>query len=215
MKTNFRYRRGFTLVELMVVMAIVIVLAALAFIFVRRGMEKARLAGSVSRVRDLGAMVMAYTADHRDELPVWHDYNKGKYWWQLISEETEIEGYEAKLFKSPNHRLFDPDNVAATISYGWNYPVIGRHKGDSSFAADHVLRLANFRDPGRVLVFADGARENSWGYLDAGNNIPDPGRYDGKAAAFILDGSVQVLNTPEDFGPESRWFVPVRELLRK
>lgn len=215
MMARSRALRGFTLVELMVVMVIVITLAALAFVFVRRGMEKARLAGSVSRAKDLGVMVMAYTADHHDELPVWHDYREGKYWWQLITDDTEVEGHEEKLFKSPNHQGFDSDRVAMTISYGWNYPVIGRHKGDSSFAADHVLRLANFRNPSRVLVFADGARENSWGYLDGGNNVPDPERYDGKAAAFMLDGSVRVLETPEEFGPDSPWFVPVRELVWK
>lgn len=215
MRTNRKTCNGFTLVELMVSIVIVAVLAGLAFGLMGRTMKKAKLTGSISRAKDLGVMVMAYATDQNGELPVWHDYRQGKYWWELISEGTETEGVEEDIFKSPSHKFFDKENVAMTISYGWNYPVIGRHKGDSGFASDHVLRLANFRKPSRVLVFSDGAKENSWGYIDGAGNIPDPERYDGKAAGLMLDGSARVLNTPEEFGADSPWLVPVRELVWK
>lgn len=207
-------KSGFTLVELMVVVLILIVVAALALTIGRRAMQSARFTGSISRAHDLGAMVLTYATDHNGELPVWHDYNKGKYWWQLITEDFSTEGGENEMFRSPNHSGFDPEQVAMTISYGWNYPVIGRHKGDSGFKEDHVLRLANFDEPGRVLVLCDGARTNSWGFIDGYANVPDPQRYNGRAAGFILDGSVRTLRTPDEFAPDSKWFTPVRELVR-
>ena len=125
--TSRASRSGFTLVELMVVVLILIVVAALALTIGRRAMQSARFSGSISRAHDLGAMVLTYATDRNGELPVWHDYNQGRYWWQLITEDFSTEGSESELFRSPNHSEFDPELVAMTISYGWNYPVIGRH----------------------------------------------------------------------------------------
>lgn len=211
-QSKFR-RSGFTLTELMVVITIIIILASMVFVFARRGLEKAKLAGSIAKAKDLGMMVTVYSGDHNSELPVWHDYTRGMYWWQLVTEEIPTEDREEVYFSSPNHREFDPENVAQSISYGWNYPVIGRHKGDSSYRGDHVLKLASFGAPSRVMVLCDGAKTNSWGYVDPYNNKPDPDRYQGKAAAYFLDGGVRVLNTPQDFGLDSKLFVPVKQLL--
>jgi len=216
MKKPRRGPSGFTLIELMVVVTIIIILASIVFVFAQRGLEKAKLAGSIAKAKQLGVMVTIYAGDNNGELPVWHDYNRGMYWWQLISEDAVTENreeYLEKIFKSPNHREFDPIGIAQTISYGWNYPVIGRHKGDSSFRGDHVLRLNRFGAPSRVMVFCDGARTNSWGYVDPYNNVPDPDRYDGKAAAYFLDGGVRVLDTPAEFGEDSKLFVPIKQLL--
>tara|TARA_B110000908_G_scaffold7087_1_gene8830 strand:+ start:7247 stop:7888 length:642 start_codon:yes stop_codon:yes gene_type:complete len=210
MKRNNTRQLGFTLVELLVVIAIIASLAALVFVAANRAWGKAKLTGSVSQTKEIGLMVTMYSAENLDVLPVWHDYNRGMYWWELISEDLDTEGNEESFFKSPGHKEFDADAVAGTISYGWNYPVVGRHKGDGGYTNDHVLRISNFESPGSVLVFCDGARENSWGFIDPSSNIPDPGRYDGKVAGFFLDGSIKILKTPEEFGPDSEWFEPVK-----
>jgi prepilin-type N-terminal cleavage/methylation domain-containing protein len=56
-------RGGFTLTEILVVIAIVGVLATLMFSFVRRGMEKAKAAQCVSNLRDCGVRFSTYLFD--------------------------------------------------------------------------------------------------------------------------------------------------------
>ncbi|MDP3849366.1 MAG: type II secretion system protein [Luteolibacter sp.] len=209
MHTHFRIR-GFTLVELLVAITLVIVLAALSFLGLSKWKSKAGAATSMIRVKSIGMLVMTY-ATEKGELPVWHDYNRGMYWWQLLIEDQEKPDLEQ--FHSPAHREFDEKNMANTISYGWNYPVIGRHKGDGGYRGDHVLRLSNFDYPEDTLVLADGPRDYCWGFIDPWNNKPDPERYEGKAAALFLDGAVRMLDTPREFTATSKWFKPVRPLL--
>lgn len=58
-----RRERGFTLVELLVVIAIVAVLALTAFMFARRGLDKASASKSLSRLRQSGAILLADAQD--------------------------------------------------------------------------------------------------------------------------------------------------------
>ena len=205
-----RKRSGFTLVELLVVITLIVALAALSAVGLSKWNQRAKAANGVTRVRDIGVTVLSY-ATEKGEMPVWHDYNVGKYWWQLLGE---FEGNdEPERFRNQAHLQFDRENPEQTMSFGWNYPVIGRHKGDSGYRGDHVLRLSNFLEPSQTLVLADGPAENCWGYIDGFQNKPDPKRYDGKTAAVFLDGSARLLDTPLDFNPESKWFKPVRPLL--
>ncbi|MEP4079663.1 type II secretion system protein [Haloferula sp.] len=57
--------RGFTLVELMVVIVIVTVLASLVFMFSNRAMNKAEKVTAIQQMRDLSAGMEAYIADYK------------------------------------------------------------------------------------------------------------------------------------------------------
>lgn len=64
-----RFRRGFTLVELLVVVAIIILLAALSFPLVGKMRQAAEATNCVSNLRQVGLAINMYASDHGNKLP--------------------------------------------------------------------------------------------------------------------------------------------------
>ena len=70
MKFNSRtIQHGFTLVELLVTITIIVVLAALIFTLSHRSINNAEKAVCVSNMRGIGGAIVAYTTDHAGRLP--------------------------------------------------------------------------------------------------------------------------------------------------
>jgi prepilin-type N-terminal cleavage/methylation domain-containing protein len=195
---------GFTLVELMVVIVIIAALFGIGAMAAMKIQKSSRLTGSVQKVRDLGVRVAAYTTDHNGELPVYHNTTTNLYWWGNLVEDPKNKS-QLTVFKSPNHKEFDLNRVDITISYGWNGKVVGMNESDDS-SGYGPKRLANFSDPSRIMVLADGPAKNGRGLIDAQTAIPDSERYGGKVAALILDGSAKTLNVEGDLKPSSPWW---------
>jgi type II secretory pathway pseudopilin PulG len=186
---------GFTLVELMVCIVIVISLAALVFALTKNALAKSRLSASQTRVRDLGVRIQVYTQDNAGQLPVWKDSSQDLTWWAaLMKDPRDIN--EMEMFHSPGHDEFDPKPSNPNLSYGWNAHVVGR--SESGEGDDGPKRLSNFKEPTRIMVLADGPARNPDAVLDS-NSTPDPKRYNGKAAALMLDGSARALEIETEF----------------
>ncbi|MCW1923826.1 type II secretion system GspH family protein [Luteolibacter arcticus] len=199
---------GFTLVELMVCIVIVIALAAMVFALTKNAMAKSRLAASSTRVRDLGVRVQAYTQDNAGQLPVWKDSSQDLYWWGMLVKDPRNES-ELEIFHSPGHDEFSPAPSNPNLSYGWNARVVGRT--ESAEGDDGPKRMANFKEPARILVLADGPAKNGNAILDD-SSLPDPERYNGKAAGLLLDGSARQLEIERDFkGGQSVWLMTEEE----
>lgn len=62
-------RRGFTLVEMLIVLAVVAVLAGVGYPLGRSMVAKGREAACVNQLRTLGAALQGYLQDHGDRLP--------------------------------------------------------------------------------------------------------------------------------------------------
>lgn len=199
---------GFTLVELMVCIVIVICLAAMVFALTKNAMAKSRLSASSTRVRDLGVRIQTFTQDNAGQLPVWKDSSQDLYWWgQLVKDPRNPNDLE--IFHSPGHDEFDASPSNPNLSYGWNAHVVGR--SESGTGDDGPKRMASFKEPARIMVLADGPAKNGEAILD-GNNIPDMERYDGKAAALLLDGSARQLDIDKEFkGGQSVWLMTEEE----
>ncbi|MEW6360421.1 MAG: prepilin-type N-terminal cleavage/methylation domain-containing protein [Planctomycetota bacterium] len=63
-------KRGFTLVELLVVMAIIAVLASMLVPVIRGVMDRARITHCLNNLRQIGTALLMYSSDYQDALPV-------------------------------------------------------------------------------------------------------------------------------------------------
>lgn len=198
---------GFSLIELLVVIAVIGVLSSILITGVNYVRNKSTQMKSAANVRSIGGALHMYSQENGGDLPVWHNYTIGKYWWQLLRPYVNDDD---EVFHSPAHEEFDATNdttIAQTISYGWNFAVVGRHIGDKSYDGDFVQPVFLFDNPSKTLVLTDGPRYDSWGYITIVHPA-DPDRYgDGKAIGLFLDGHIEV-HEQEDFTVEDPYFIP-------
>jgi prepilin-type N-terminal cleavage/methylation domain-containing protein/prepilin-type processing-associated H-X9-DG protein len=74
------HRRGFTLVELLVVIAVIAILAAIAMPAATRLLESGQKATCLGNMRALSSGLLNYTADNNNRFPVWGwAYNEPSY----------------------------------------------------------------------------------------------------------------------------------------
>ena len=200
--------KGFTLVELLVVITIIAALAGLIFAMTKKAMDKSRLAASLTKVRNLGVMVQGYTQDNAGQLPVWKDQTQDLYWWETLVEDPDNES-QLEIFRSPAHKEFSAKRGRPNLSYGWNASVVGRF--ENAEGDDGPKRMVNFENPSRILVLADGQAKGGDALIDR-THLPDEKRYNGRAAGLLLDGSGKELLIESDFKTgASVWFMTEEE----
>ena len=143
--------RGFTLVELLVVIGILAVLASLLLPALGRAKESARAAGCVSNLHQMGIALLAYTDANRNRLPWMRD--------RPIDTNTPaidaLPGVETVLkselgntnvLRCPSDRAGLFEKTAS--SYSWNSLLNGQD-------ADHLVVLGLSFNPHAIPVFFD------------------------------------------------------------
>lgn len=213
-------RRGFTLVELLVVILIVIVLAALSFFGLARMRSAGDQAATVSILRQLQIANAAYAGEHggqyvpqtsRDEnnatVNAWHE--NSVFLSYLTGDSQALD--RGKPLKTVPVSILDPKVVRAKerlwqklfASYAYN--VIGIPNGGPG--SDKSFRVNQVKDPARTAAFATAT---DWILKYQGRFLwetsPVEGkstdgkmayRHDGKAIVVYYDGSSGTV-TPAD-----------------
>jgi prepilin-type N-terminal cleavage/methylation domain-containing protein len=123
--------RGFTLVELLVVIVIIAALAALSFPMIRGNIAKSRQAACLAKMRSLGVGLEAYLQDNNRKMP---DIAAGR-----PTKEAEIEVLDTVLtpyLKDAEAFHCPADSVQhekTGCSYIWNSSLSGQLSTNLSF----------------------------------------------------------------------------------
>lgn len=138
--------RGFTLMELLVVLAIVAVLAAIATPISRRVLAQGRATACVSNERQLGIALNLYLAENNMMMPTLAAGRRDKSEDLAVIDNT-LNRYanDARVFACPA----DLDHLAETTgtSYYWNTAVNGQAVSNLSFLF--------ITDPTRIPILTD------------------------------------------------------------
>jgi prepilin-type processing-associated H-X9-DG protein/prepilin-type N-terminal cleavage/methylation domain-containing protein len=221
--------RAFTLVELLAVIALVGVLAALLVPALEQGREAARAAACATNLRQLAAAALSYAADHGGEFP-----------WGMRTEGGETACWDfttgaggkarpgviwERIPECANGRVLQcPSYVGGNANwrgdpytgYNYNCSYVGKVEGDPALR-EAPVRLAALRDPARTALFGDGEyiggankfmrapkvdRQNDF----SGKGLREAGtqgfRHGGRTNAVFADGHVESLRQSYRFGGE-------------
>ncbi len=213
-------RPGFTLVEVLVAIVIIVILAAATFLVSRNMINKARAAKAIGNMRELGAMVMAHAADNSGRLPALREYNgtdpgqpMNWHWNQqmasmqfpdvdkrAISNDKDWWRTNGPLTKNPQM----PEALFEThySGYAMNLFIPENHYQKSNgrdweMILRHQTPLAAIPSPGRTPLIVPHWNWHT-GDLLSGTGLNNPGKSrhflnDGKMGIVFLDGHAESL----------------------
>jgi prepilin-type N-terminal cleavage/methylation domain-containing protein/prepilin-type processing-associated H-X9-DG protein len=208
--------KGFTLTELLVVITIIVVLAALSSFGFTKIRSAARGATCTSNLRQIGAAMISYANDHSGQLPPLEDRTKpgdglAGIWPQIIADE----GYLPRVINEAGRNSCNagvwacPDCTVVQT----NYQGYGAAEGTvmkvkkASQPESGSMRLSAIPSPERTWLVGDTANKandlkSGWYAIWANPSRWSSGhspaaRHGGKVNVCMVDGHVESLSMKE------------------
>lgn len=184
MKRHTRYRRGFSLLELLVVIGIIALLVSIALPSLSSARKQSRSAVCLANLRTLGQGWTMYAQEHSDRLlpgrlpPFYeggfgnprnlYEVNTGmKYrprWPVLMQSQVGVPALE-RPSTYRNRQNYDSEvYVCPSVSewtdernaaYGYNYQFLGNHRGRDGATRNWPLNMSRIRRPTATVVASD------------------------------------------------------------
>lgn len=195
--------RGFTLVELLVVTAIIAVLVGLVFMLAPGVIERAQAAKSLSNMRAIAGGFQLFAGDNDNYLPSRVEGGSDKKWPLLLHDEYGLS--DVRVFADPG----DPNNFLKTgrdplsNADGQNHTsYVMNGFNDRGTLSDPYLsvRVNAIEQPGNTILVANQSGTRNF-YVDV--NEGDPGRivrkdlFNGGANYVFVDGSARFLKAED------------------
>ena len=216
---------GFTLVELLVVIAVITILAAILFPVFAQAREKARQTSCASNARQLALGVLMYAEDHDETLPpVAHAAPESD---GQADEEAHGRLWTDLLFpyvrSHPTLRC-PTDPTRSSTSYGLNELAFADLADPEDLRVD-VTSLAMFQSPVETIMLGDIGAEDDFatprlnGYklvapsfpLNDGEDARPAARHHARVCLSFMDGHQKPLRLESFYrgqSPPDRWFTP-------
>lgn len=159
-------RQGFTLVELLIVVAIIAVLGGIAFPVGRSMLSKSREAACLGNLRSIGVGLQLYLQDNNQKLPVLALARKTKTSGEPVLETVLLPYVKNEdTFKCPADK---EEFGKSGSSYSWNTTQNGLHISKVSFFGDDsrpesvplVFDKESWHPSGTNFLYADSSSSN-------------------------------------------------------
>ena len=135
-RTSQRYCQGFTLIEILVVLAIIMLLTALLFPVFGRARENARRTSCMSNLKQIANAAHIYLQDNDRRYPPFPTIDDGEKGWAW--DLQAILKNEA-VFQCPSEEFGALDEDGGFTDYWINYNLNGEFEGKLQFATSIVL----------------------------------------------------------------------------
>ena len=190
MKNQFSGRLGFTLIEILVVVAIISILAAILFPAFGRARENARRSSCQSNLKQIGLGIMQYSQDYDEQMI--SGQTNGVLWKEMLQPYVKSK----QIFACPSNPNKDAMATNFPVSYGPNCDAHG-----SRAALGYINdgpNLSAITAPATAITVIE-MTANTWDFvitLDSGHNDFDDALYAGHNAMsnyLFADGHVKSL----------------------
>ena len=217
--------RGFTLVELLVVVVLVASLAAISLSTVQSSLRKAKAVQCMSKLKSLGVATILYAQENQNQLPrSFHSAGAHRQpgWAASIAPYLGVSdeqinrdwtGVFNEYFRSPADSSTDP----AVYSYGLNVYFELDPEGDDYLGSPATWRRLSqiptstntiLMGQTRPVIYGDHLMCHQWSGLQAAKNALNHEIHDGKSNYLFVDGHVETLPVEKTFDPSrqlNRW----------
>jgi len=208
-------RRGFTLVELLVVIAVLAILAGILFPVFAKARERGRAAACLSNLKQFGLAVIAYSDDWDGKYPYGVDW-ADRYFPQIWNDQPEFQaklaqmpylpelltayGVDRRQWACPSDRGFNVDQISKAAAYVDNaYRAWGMSYGYRTELALRQVRMSSLPEPSKTNLIAD--IDGAWHF----GTTDDIGTY--RYQICFADGHAKSVSLSET---EASWGVSVR-----
>ncbi len=163
---------SFTLVELLVVISIIAIIAAMLLPALNKAREAARKAFCLSHLKDMATSSILYTDNNKEHFPAAHFYNSGAakdYWWSVLTQVVYPKAAERncgvamdsfyKTFLCPS------EQVPTGADPSFQYTHYGVNVKFTHYNAP-ARKISTAFKPSSVVVYMDSNTRSSYAITD-------------------------------------------------
>jgi prepilin-type N-terminal cleavage/methylation domain-containing protein/prepilin-type processing-associated H-X9-DG protein len=176
-------RSAFTLLEMLVVVAIIGILAVLLVPTLKSVMEKSRTVKCLSNIRSLGQATLTFAADHDQSLPVFqlsHSIGGSLFWYEEI--RPYMGAASTELSTAPNTLSNLPNFYCPSVDRKKGYPHTDYGANSYVFTskwpllpdAEDRTKLTRIPTPSKIALYSEITSGGTGQYPDSGWQVVVP-----------------------------------------